>query len=170
MAGGWPQWNDDQESALHREFIALAKVPAHKARAKIEALEQQHRGRRALIWAELGESPLACALEHLATIAELTKSGLAAGSTDDLATGYRTQGWRVDDGVIGALGVVDSPADLRAVTTAIRSVYLPWVEESARHLQKLVDGASYPGDACPTADVAPYGPRRLRSVCRRTAL
>ena len=158
VAGGWPQWNDDQENALHREFIALAKVPAHKARAKIEALEQQHRGRRTLIWAELGEAPLACALEHLATIAELTKSGLAAGSADDLATGYRTQGWRVDDGLIGALAVVDSPADLRAVTTAIRSVYLPWVEESARHLQNLVDGATYPGDARPTAEAAPYGP------------
>ena len=157
-AGGWPQWNDDQENTLHREFIALAKAPAHKARAKIEALEQQHRGRRALVWAELGEAPLACALEHLATIAEITKSGLAAGSADDLATGYRTQGWRVDDGVIGALAPVDSPADLRAVTTAIRSVYLPWVEESARHLQKLVDGASYPGGACLTAKAASYGP------------
>ena len=157
-AGGWPQWNDDQENTLHREFIALAKVPAHKARAKTEALEQQHRGRRALVWAELGEAPLACALEHLATIAELTKSGLAAGSADDLAAGYRTQGWRVDDGVIGALAPVDSPADLRAVATAIRSVYLPWMEESARHLQKLVDGASYPGGTCLTAKAASYDP------------
>ena len=158
VAGGWPQWNDDQENTLHREFIALANAPAHKARAKIEALEQQHRGRRALVWAELGEAPLACALEHLATIAEITKIGLAAGSADDLATGYRTQGWRVDDGVIGALAPVDSPADLRAVTTAIRSVYLPWVEESARHLQKLVDGASYPGGTCLTAKAASYDP------------
>ena len=156
-AGGWPQWNDDQENTLHREFIALAKAPAHKARAKIEALEQQHRGRRALVWAELGEAPLACALEHLAIIAEITKSGLAAGSADDLATGYRTQGWRVDDGVMGALAQVDGPADVRAVTIAIRSVYLPWVEESARHLQKLVDGATYPGGACLTAKTASYG-------------
>ena len=158
VAGGWPQWNDEQENTLHREFIALDKAPAHKARAKIEALEQQHCDRRALVWAELGEAPLACALEHLATIAEITKSGLAAGSADDLATGYRTQGWRVDDGVIGALAQVDGPAEIRAVTTAIRSVYLPWVEESARHLQKLVDGASYPGGACLTAKSASYGP------------
>ena len=158
VAGGWPQWNDDQENSLHREFIALAKAPAHKARAKIDALEQQHCVRRALVWAELGEAPLACALEHLATIAEITKSSLAAGSADDLATGYRTQGWRVDDGVIGALAQVDGPAEVRAVTTAIRSVYLPWVEESARHLQKLVDGASYPGGACLTAKSASYRP------------
>ena len=156
-AGGWPQWNDDQENNLRRAFIALAKVPAHKARAKIEALEHQHRGRRALVWAELGEAPMARALKHLSIIAEITKSGLAAGSVDDLAAGYRTQGWRVDDGVMGALAQVDGPADVGAVTTAIRSVYLPWVEESARHLQKLVDGASYPGGACLTSKTPSYG-------------
>ena len=156
-AGGWPQWNDAQENTLRREFVALDKVPAHKARAKIAALEKQHRGRRALVWAELGEAPLACALEHLAIIAEITKSSLAAGSADDLATGYRTQGWRGDDAVIRALAPVDNSADLRAVTSAIRSVYLPWVEESARHLQKLVDGGTYPGGDCLTANGASYG-------------
>ena len=153
---GWPQWNDDQEKNLHRDLMALAKAPAHEARAKIKELEKQHGRRRSLVWAELGDAPLACAAEHLATIAEITKSGLAAGSVDDLAAGYRSHGWRVDDGVIRALGQVESSADFDAVTTAIRSVYLPWVEESARYLQKLVDGASYPGGTCLTAKAAPF--------------
>jgi hypothetical protein len=39
--------------------------------------------------------------------------------------------------VIRALAQVESSADFDAVTTAIRSVYLPWVEESARYLQKI---------------------------------
>lgn len=134
---GWPQWNDDQEKNLQRDLMALAKAPAHEARAKIKELEKQHGRRRSLVWAELGDAPLACAVEHLATISEITKSGLAAGSVDDLAAGYRSHGWRVDDGVIRALGQVESSADFDAVTTAIRSVYLPWVEESARHLQKI---------------------------------
>jgi hypothetical protein len=155
---GWPQWNDDREKSLHRDLIALAKAPAHKARAKIKELEKQHGPRRSLVWAEMGEAPLACAVEHLATIAEITQSGLAAGSVDDLAAGYRNQGWRVDDGVVRALAQVDRPADVDAVTTAIRSVYLPWAEESARHLQELVDGASYPGGTCQTAKKAPFGP------------
>ena len=153
---GWPQWNDDQEKNLHRDLMALAKAPAHEARAKIKELEKQHGRRRSLVWAELGDAPLACAVEHLATISALTKSGLAAGSVDDLAAGYRSHGWRVDDGVIRALGQVESSADFDAVTTAIRSVYLPWVEESARYLQKLVDGASYPGGTCLTAKAAPF--------------
>lgn len=157
-AGGWPQWNELQEDALHRDLMALAKAPAHEARAKIKELEKQHGRRRSLVWAELGNAPLACAAEHLATIAESTKSSLAAGSVDDLAAGYRSHGWWVDDGVIRALAQVESSADFDAVTTAIRSVYFPWVEESARYLQKMVDCASYPGGTCLTAKAAPFSP------------
>jgi hypothetical protein len=157
---GWPQWNDDQEKNLRRDLIALANVPAHEARAKLVELEKQHGRRRSLVWAELGDAPLACALEHLATIAEITQSGLAAGSVDDLKAGYISHGWRADDGVIRALAQVDNDnsEDFNAVTTAIRSVYLPWVEESARYLQRLVDGASYPGGTCLTATTAPFSP------------
>ncbi len=157
-AEGWPQWNDIQEKELCHRLTTLDKVPPHEARTRIEELEKQHGHRRDLVWAELDEAPLACALEHLATIAESTKNSLAAGSVDDLATGYRSQGWRVDDGVIRALAQVDSPADFEAVATAIRSVYLPWVEESARYLQKLVDNASYPGGTYLTVKETPFSP------------
>ena len=155
---GWPQWNDAHEKNLSIHLMALAQSPAHEARVKIEELEKQHGRRRSLVWAELGEAPLARALEHLAIVAEITKSGLAAGSVEELAAGYRSHGWRVDDGAIRALAEVESSADFDAVTTAIRSVYLPWVEESARYLQKMVDGASYPGGTCLTAKAAPFRP------------
>jgi predicted ATP-dependent Lon-type protease len=59
------------------------------------------------------------------------------GKTDEVAAGYQNVGWRADDGVIQALSFIDKPMDLDAVTSAIRSVYLPWAEESARHLQKV---------------------------------
>jgi hypothetical protein len=138
--------------------MALAKAPAHDARAKIKELEKQHGRRRTLVWAELGDAPLACALEHLATIAEITTTAFAAGTAEELATGYCNHGWRVDDGLVRALAQVNNSADFEAVTTAIRSVYLPWVEESARYLQKLVDGASYPGGTCLTAKAPQFGP------------
>jgi len=154
--GGWPQWNEGQEKKLYRDLMALAKVPTHEAREKIKELEKQHACRRSLVRAELGNAPFACALEHLVTIAEITKRGLAAGSVDDLATGYCDHGWRVDDAVLSALAQVNRSSDFDAVMTAIRSVYLPWVEESARHLQKLVDGAAYPGGTCQTARTASY--------------
>lgn len=153
---GWPQWNESQELSLCRDLMALADVPAHEARAKIKALEKQHAHRRATVWAELGEAPLACALEHLALIADFTQNSLAAGSLDDIAAGYCGQGWRVDDAAIRALAQVTGTEALGAVTTSLQSVYLPWLEESARYLQKLVDGASYPGGTCLTAKTMPY--------------
>ncbi len=155
---GWPQWNCDQEKKLQRDLMGLVKAPAHQSREKIKALEKQHGRRRSLVWAELGEAPLACALKHLLTIAEITKSGLAAGSVGDLAAGYQSQGWQVDDGVIRALAQVDTSSDFEAVTAAIRSVYLPWVEESSRYLQKLVDGTSYPGGTSLTAKPTDFSP------------
>lgn len=159
VVGGWPQWNDAQENSLHYDLISLAKSPAHEARATVTKLEKQHSRRRSLIWAELGDAPLACALKHLAIIAEKSQNSLAVGSVDDLAAGYFSQGWQVDDAVIRALEQVNDSFNVEAVTTAIRSIYLPWIEESARHLQTLVfDGASYPGGNYVTAKATNFNP------------
>ena len=141
-AGGWPQWNEEQERNLQRDLHALSHVPAHQARVKLHELEKQHACRRQLVWTELDESPLALAMEHLALLAEITKHGLAAGTVDDMAAVYLHQGWRADDAVMRALSLAINPTDFAALTSAIRAVYLPWAEESARHLQKeWKDGA-----------------------------
>lgn len=142
---GWPQWNEEQESALQRELLALNQLPAHAARKRVLELEKTHAPRRDLVWTELGESPLALASKHLAVVAEVTKTALAAGSVADLQAGYANQGWHADDAVLSALACVDKASDFDAVTAAIRAIYLPWLEESARYLQQLVDGAVYPG-------------------------
>jgi hypothetical protein len=81
----------------------------------------------------------------------VSKSSLAAGSVQDLQASYANQGWRADDAVLAALACVDKPANVDAVATAIRAIYLPWLEDSARYLQKLVDGASYPGGTIASA-------------------
>ena len=148
---GWPQWNDEQEKALRHDCFAFAHLPAHEARAKIGELEKRHGRRRTLVWAELGEAPLARALEYLADVAEKMSTSLAAGTVHDLITGYMQVGWRVDDGVLRALAQVRNAADMEAVTAVVRSIYLPWAEASARHLQKVVDGSSYPGETHQTA-------------------
>jgi len=155
VAGGWPQWNQSQEEHLRQDLLALSSVPAHKARAQLKELEQIHGGRRSLVWAELGEAPLTLTLEHLAAMADHAQTTLAAGTVTDLANGYASTGWKVDDSVMRALANVNSSEDFTAVTTAIRSVYLPWMEDSARYLQKHVDGASYPGGSCKSAPPFP---------------
>lgn len=141
---GWPQWNEAQEKSLQNELMSLASLPPHEARAKIAVFENNHAHRRSLVWAQLGEAPLACALAHLATLAE-TSSGLAAGSVDDLVKSYASHGWQADAAAVQALAHVNGKADVEAVSAAIRSVYLPWMEASARHLQKIVAEGSYPG-------------------------
>ena len=151
---GWPQWNEEQEKVLQSDLLALANLPTHEARKRIIDLETSHAQRRNLVWAELGDSPLALAINQLNLICEVTKLGLTAGSIYDLQTGYANQGWRADNAVLETLACIDKPVDLEAVTVAIRATYLPWLEDSARYLQKLVDGSNYPGGT--NASVKPF--------------
>lgn len=144
---GWPQWNQARETALCQDLIALEAVPPHKARKSLRELESRHGNRRSLVWAELGEAPLARALQPLAILAEITANGLAAGTIQDLVAGYRHGGWEADEAVVWALSFVDGPQNLAAVSAAIRAVYLPWAEESARHLQHTAEAMGYPGGA-----------------------
>ena len=142
---GWPQWNEEEEKSLQHDLLSLNNLPAHEARKRVIELENNHAPRRDLVWAELGESPLALAIKYLAVIAEVTKTALAAGSVSDMQAIYANHGWRADDAVLAMLACVDKAADVDAVTIATQAIYLPWLEESARYLQKLVDESSYPG-------------------------
>lgn len=146
----WPQWNDLQENNLRDALKSLENSPAHEARKRVADLEKTHAKRRLSVWAELGESHLAMALEHLSNLAEITSTGLAAGKVDDLKNGYMNKGWKADFAVLKALEMVDSPADTEAVSIAIRSIYIPWADDSARHLQKIIDRNKYPGGDCET--------------------
>lgn len=142
---GWPQWNEDHENALRGELSRLGAQTAQQARARTIELEKQHGPRRKLVWAELGEAPLALSLQHLAVVAEATANPISAGECADLAASYQTFGWCADDAVVKALSYVEKNEDLLALTAAIRAMYLPWCEESARHLQRVVAASGYPG-------------------------
>ena len=143
--GGWPQWNDRQEQDLRKELRGLINMPAHKARQRLLELDKSHRERRKLVWVELGESPLALALRNLAILSEITSHPLTAGSAMDLASSYASTGWKADAAVLHSLAFVETEDDFQAVTTAIRAVYMPWVEDSSRYLQEEVEKSGYPG-------------------------
>ena len=142
--GGWPQWNDQQEKQLREELLKLKDLPTHEARDRLKDLDSEHRDRRNLVWAELGEGALSCATEYLAIMAELAANTLTAGTIDDLVGAYISCGWQIDDAVVRALTCVEKLEDLEAVTAAIRSVYMPWAEDAARYLQEVVDRDGYP--------------------------
>ena len=155
---GWPQWNDSQEQGLRTDLLALATLPPHSARQRIADLEVQHGPRRHLIWATLGEAPLAQALKPLAALALATALPLAAGTLADLADGYQRSGWRADAALLEALAAVKQVVDVAAVTAVVRVLYLPWAEESARYLQHIVDSASYPGGSVHSAQTSARQP------------
>jgi hypothetical protein len=141
----WPQWNEQQEKSLRQDLLRIASLPPHQAREAIIEADAQHGARREQVWADIGESPLALALAHLTTLAEVTTQSLAAGSAKDMAAAYQTSGWAADASALQALGCIQQTEDQAAVNSVLRNVYLPWLDEAARHLQSDVDQNGYPG-------------------------
>jgi hypothetical protein len=151
---GWPQWNEEREAALKQALSDLTLLPPHEARRQIVDLEKRHAHRRKLVWAELGDSPLAMALEHLSILADVTTNPLAAGTITELTEGYRTYGWKADDAVLRTLAGVGHSENLQALSAVIRLIYTPWAEASAHWLQQTVTQSGYPGAI--TTDRKPY--------------
>ncbi|MBK1656249.1 BREX-1 system phosphatase PglZ type B [Allochromatium vinosum] len=138
---GYPQVNEQQETALRYALAACGAMPPEPARTAVLEAERHHCARLDWLWSRMGLSPLATALHHLADLAERSRT-LPRGTTpEQLAQSYREDGWRVDAAALSALGAVQSKADLDAVGAAVRALYLPWLDESARRLQEAAMSA-----------------------------
>ncbi|MBM9536182.1 BREX-1 system phosphatase PglZ type B [Desulfobulbus alkaliphilus] len=133
-----PGFNERDEQALHRALEALVDRPQDEVMQRIADLEKQHGVRRSYPWQKLGLSPLVTALEPLAQLAELCRNVPGAPSPDNYARQYAEEGWRVDAAALATMAACDSPEQYGAVLGVLRAVYLPWLEESARHLQQLI--------------------------------
>lgn len=133
---GYPQANEQNESALRYALSAFGAMEAAQARTAILAAEKEHGVRRAWLWSKMGRSPLATALAHLARAAELSASAPIGSTPAELAASYQQSGWRVDEAALQALGSVHTKADVDAVSSALRAFYLPWLEEAAKRLQE----------------------------------
>jgi hypothetical protein len=136
-----PRNNDEAEQKLRKDLEAVAQLPHAAALAKVLALETEHGRRRDWVWAQLGESPLAVALEPLARVAAAASTTLGGATIDAAISGYAADGWRCDRAALEAMSSVKAPADITLVGNAVRALYLPWLDASARHFQSLVQGA-----------------------------
>jgi len=140
---GYPQVNEQSESSLRYALSACAAMDAPQARAAVLVAEEEHGMRRAWLWARMGRSPLAVALQYLVEVAQRSATLPIGQTPTDLANSYQLTGWQVDYAALRALACVHAKADLDAVSGALRAMYLPWIEETARRLQaaaKDVDG------------------------------
>jgi hypothetical protein len=90
------------------------------------------------VWARLGRCPLANALEHLAMLAKRTTTTVGGDSADEMAKIYIEGAYLADEGAMRAPTCVKTAEDTAAVQAAVRSVYLSWLDDTARHFQNCL--------------------------------
>lgn len=140
----WPDENARDEKDLRSALLSLERLSPREARVRIDELERQHGLRRRWVWAKLGQSPLAQALEYLSVLARKTAVSLGSASLDELADRYVQEAYTVDDAVLRVLSIPRSTDDRRAVDAAVRSIYLPWLDEITTRFQELVSKSPLP--------------------------
>lgn len=133
----YPHLNEEAEQQLRSALCGLRGLVAGEARERVAELECEHGKRRASVWHELGMTPLADALEHLSELAKLSANIVGGPSASAIADAYATEGWRVDDAYLRALGCVEQAADVEALQALSAALYRPWVEAGARALQDV---------------------------------
>ncbi len=140
----WPDENDSMENALRVGLMNVGSMKPTEARQRLEQLETEHGLRRTWVWDGLGMCPLANALKYLAMLARRTTMALGGDTADAMAMLYAEGGYLADDGAMRALACVKSAEDTAAVQQAVRCMYLPWLEDTARHFQQCLASKSLP--------------------------
>lgn len=133
-----PGLNEEQEDKLRKELEAALALPHGQACDRIVALDAEHKERRGWVWAQLGESPYAIALEPLGKLAAVAKAPLGGTSAETMAADYAAQGWQCDRAAIDALCRLRQGGESALVTKVVRALYEPWLDRSARRFQELM--------------------------------
>ncbi len=133
-----PGLNEEQEDKLRKELEAALALPHGQACDRIVALDAEHKERRGWVWAQLGESPYAIALEPLGKLARAAKVPLGGTSAETMAADYAAQGWQCDRAAIDALCRLRQGGESALVTKVVRALYEPWLDRSARRFQELM--------------------------------
>ena len=134
----WPNINESEERKLQQALESLVDRPQDEVIRRVAELEAQHGGRRAYAWQKLGLSPLATALGPLSQLASLCLTDPGAPTPEAYAEFYASNGWRVDAAALATMAACATPEQHGAVLGTLRAVYLPWLENTARHLQQLI--------------------------------
>lgn len=133
----WPNHNAADEAALATALLNLKDKRADDATGVVLELEKAHGARRDWVWREVGRAPLAVALEPLSLLATLTRKPLAGPDATSMADQYVEHGWEADAAAMDALACATTAEANEAVAVAVRALYLPWLDDSARNLQRL---------------------------------
>ena len=150
-----PVENDEDEKRLREALTSAAKMQRPDACDLVLGLEKEHGARRGWVWRYLGESPYAESLESLARLARAAQKDLAGSTVEQIASTYTAEGWRADDAALSALASARNSKQHDVISGVVRSIYLPWLEQSARRFQ---DAVATNGGSLPTTATAPLQP------------
>jgi hypothetical protein len=134
----WPNINESEERKLQQALESLVDRPPDEVRRRVAELEEQHGRRRAYPWQKLGLSPLATALGPLSQLSSLCRTAPGAPTPRAYAEYYASDGWHVDSAALATMAACGTLELHGAVLGTLRAVYLPWLENTARHLQQLI--------------------------------
>jgi hypothetical protein len=138
---GYPQANIQAEDKLRKSLLSLDGLVPQEIRNQIIELENEHGARRNWLWNKMGRSPLTNSLEHLNKLSEISRKAIIGKNLEQLASEYEGYGYKVDLLVLNAIAETQSNADLEAVSSVIRGLYLPWVSEGAFNFQDCLKNA-----------------------------
>ncbi|MFH1933092.1 MAG: BREX-1 system phosphatase PglZ type B, partial [Pseudomonadota bacterium] len=148
-----PNANRQEEEHLAADLLALSSASSKDALVKIQALAAEHAHRSTWVWATLEESPLAIAIGHLRDLAEVVQASGNPSTWAALADYYSMLGWKADRCILRALDAARTSTATKAVTAAIRAVYLPWLEKFSILTQALA--TTYPATGPQTCRILP---------------
>lgn len=134
----WPTMNEDQEKELDAALKQCIDKPQDEAVRAVKELEARHGKRRQHVWRTLGMSPFAVALEPLNRLATLVEKTPGGATPEAFGERYANQCWEVDAAALAVMASCDASDLHDAVLGAVRALYLPWLDGTARHLQQLL--------------------------------
>jgi hypothetical protein len=134
----WPNINENEERKLQQALETLIDRPQDEVIRRVAELEKQHGPRRAYAWQKLGLSPLVTVLGPLSQLASLCLTNPGAPTPEAYAEFYVSNGWRVDAAALATMAGCETPELHSVVLGTLRGIYLPWLENTAHHLQQLI--------------------------------
>ena len=133
-----PRINERDENELRQEVEAFVQMSHAAACARVLKLEARHGERRGWVWARLGWSPWAGALVPLARLAHLARTPVSGSTLKAGAAAYAESGWQCDAAAMEALALFRTSSEAALMAQAVRTLYEPWLEASARCFQSLL--------------------------------
>ncbi len=139
----WPQDNESEENALRKGLTDIGGLMPSQLAHRLLELEQHHGPRREWVWAELGGCRLAQSLGYLVEALQLSQQAMPEGDLEAQARTYAESGYRVDLAVLRALACVQEGGDGVAVSSALQSIYRPWLESCCESFQNAWTAATH---------------------------